>query len=262
MLIQDWLTLKVLKAKDNIALKLKNWDKIAYEKEWKKYIWTIIWYECDYDYEVNFLYKLNDSQLEKYYNLNKNAEEKFNEIKNDLKNIFNDIKFITAKFNFFWDILYIYFFSDNRIDFRPYLNELRSIIWVNFFLYQVWARDSIRINPESKNICWDCWWWLCCTKSLCKIPSVETNTIWLQNLQTQWIDKQKWVCGKLKCCLKYEENIYKEEIKKYPSVWDNIKNDNKEYYVVWANILSEDIFVKDENWFVNKITLSDYDKKW
>jgi cell fate regulator YaaT (PSP1 superfamily) len=126
---------------------------------------------------------------------------------------------------------------------------------MNFFLYQVWARDRIRIDPRSKDMCWDCWEELCCTKTMCKLDSVETSTIHLQNLQTQWIDKQKWVCGKLKCCLKHEENVYKQEIKKYPSVGESIEIDGKKYIVMWVNVLSKYIFLKDENWYILKHNL-------
>jgi len=209
--LQDWLTLKVLKAKNTTKLKLKTWDKVVYQKNWQKFIATNIWYECEVDYEVVFLYKLNERQLERFYNLNNRALEIFKNIKNELKIVFPQLRFVTSKFNYIWDIIYLYFYSEERIDFRPYLWELKKLIWEKFFLYQVWARDRIRLDERSKDICWDCWYKLCCTKSMCKIDSVSTSSIHLQNLQNQGIENQKWVCGKLKCCLKYEENIYKKE---------------------------------------------------
>jgi len=225
--LQDWLTLKVLKANNEPNIKLKSWDKIVYEKDGQKFIATNIWYECDIDYEVNFLYKLNEKQLEKFYQLNKKALEIFSNIKNELKIVFPDLKFITAKMTYAGDMIYLYFYSEDRIDFRPYLWELKKLIGMRFFLYQVWARDSIRIDPRSKQMCWDCGHQLCCTKSMCKIESVPTSTIHLQNLQAQWIDSQKWVCGKLKCCLKYEEDIYKQELKSTLIYEQNLKKMEK-----------------------------------
>ena len=259
MYLQDWLTLKVLKAgNDWVNIKLKSWDKVVYEKEWKKYIATYIWYECDFDYEVNFLYKLNENQLEKFYQLNKKAEDIFLNIKSDLKLVFPDLRFITAKMTYSGDVLYLYFFSEDRIDFRPYLQELKNLIWMRFFLYQVWARDRVRLDPKSKDICWDCWHKLCCTQSMCKIESVSTSTIHLQNLQAQGIDNQKWVCGKLKCCLKYEEDTYKEDIKKYPEIWTELEKDGKKYIVAGVNVLSKYVFLKDEEWFITKYDLDNY----
>jgi len=167
------------------------------------------------------------------------------------------LKFVIAKMNFTWNTLYIYFFSDERVDFRPYLQEVKQLIWMNLFLYQVWARDSVRINPESKNVCWDCWWWLCCLKNNCKLCSVMSSTVNLQNLQTQWIDKQKWVCWKLKCCLKYEEQTYEQALKNYPWVWTTIEKEWKIYTVIGINILLKYMFLKDEDGVIIKENLQD-----
>ena len=257
MYLQDWLTLKVLKLNKQPSIDLKNWDKVVYEKDWKKYIATYIWYDCEYDYKVDFLYKLTYNQLERFYELDKKAKKKFEEIKKDLKMIFSELKFVTWKMNYNWNVLYFFFYSDDRIDFRPFLIELRGLIWMNFFLYQVWARDSIRLNPLSEDMCGDCWNKLCCTKSLCSLKSVETSTIHLQNLQLQWLDKQKWVCGKLKCCLKYEEKEYKEEKKIFPDLWTKLDLDWEIYTIIWINIMMKTMFIKDNNGFSKNISLND-----
>jgi len=255
--LQDWLTLKVLKSNKQPNINIKSWDKVVYEKDWKKFIATYIWYECKSDYEVNFLYKLTYNQLEKFYELDKKAKNKFQEIKSELKIIFSDLKFITWKMDYGWNTLYLFFYSDDRTDFRPFLNELRSLIWMNFFLYQVGARDSVRLNPISEDMCWDCGHKLCCTKSLCSLKSVETSTVNLQNLQSQWLDKHKWVCWKLKCCLKYEENIYKEEQKQFPDIWTELDLDGEIYTVIWINIMMKTIFTKNKEWFSKTISLDD-----
>ena len=257
MFIQDHLTLKVLKLKNEPNITLKSWDKVVYEQDGYKYVWIYIWYDCEYDYEVDFLYKLSYWQLERFYSLDKKAKDIFYGVKDDLKLVFSNLKFVTAKMNFTWNTLYIYFFSDERVDFRPYLQEVKKLIWMNFFLYQVWARDSIRVNPESKNICWDCGHQLCCTKNNCKLCSVESSTVNLQNLQTQWIDKQKWVCWKLKCCLKYEEETYKEALKDIPWVWSTIEKEWKIYTVIGINILLKYMFLKNEDWVIIKEDLQD-----
>ncbi len=252
MFIQDYLTLKVLKLTNTPTIKLKHWDKVVYEERWYKYIWTYIWYDCEYDYEVSFLYKLNNKQLERFYSLDKKAKDIYYNVKDDLKLVFPNLKFVIAKMNFTGSIIYIYFYSEDRVDFRPYLQEVKQLIWMNFFLYQVWARDRVRLHPESKNICWSCWQWLCCTKHMCKIPSVETSTISLQSLQTQSMDSLKWVCWKLKCCLKYEEKIYEKELEAYPELWSTIEKEWKIYTVIGVNVLMKYIFVKDQAWFIVK----------
>jgi len=255
--LQDWLTLKTLKSDKKPDIWITHWDKVVYERDGKKYVATYIWYDCEYDYNVNFLYKLMYKQLERFYELDKKAKNKFNEVKQELKLIFPELKFITWKMDYSWNVLYLFFYSDNRIDFRPYLLDLKQLIWMNFFLYQVWARDSIRLNPLSKDMCGDCWHKLCCINYMCGLKSVETSTIHLQSLQSQWLDKQKWICGKLKCCLKYEEALYKAEQKYFPEIWTKLELDSKIYKVLWINIINRTIFVKDDDWYSRIVSLDD-----
>ena len=255
MYIQDWLTLKVVKCSDVLVKWLKTWDKVVYKRnDWQKYIWTYIGYKCKPDLSGSFLYKLNWVWLKKFYQLDKKAKKVFNSIKDELKFIFPMLKFITAKMNFNGDVLYLYFYWESRIDFREWLSDLRKLIWMKFFLYQVWARDRIRLHPKSDEMIWDCWHKLCCVQTLCKIDSIETKTINLQNLQTQGIDKQKWICWKLKCCLKFEEKIYLEELDNYPEIWAQLEIEGKKYIVIWTNILSKYIFLKDEEGYIRRIS--------
>jgi len=258
MYLQDHLTLKVVKVENKPNIKLKTWDKVVYEKDGKKFIGNYIGYDCEEDYTGNFLFKLSHNQLERFYQLDKKAKTIFENIKQDLKLVFPQLRFISAKMTYDGNMLYLYFYLEDRIDFRPYLKELRELIWINFFLYQVWARDRIRLDPRSKDVCGDCGHKLCCTKSMCKIDSVQTSTIHLQNLQTQGIDSQKWVCGKLKCCLKYEEDIYKRELKEYPKVWTTLEKQWKKYIVAGVNIISKYVFLKDEEGFITKFDLDNY----
>lgn len=252
MYIQDYLTLKVLKLNWKSVTNLKAWDKLIYSQDSKKFVWIYIWYECEHDWEASFLYKLSQKQLERFYFLDKKAKSVFENIKQELKTVFKDLTFISSKMDFSWNTIYIYFYSDERVDFRPFLWEVKSLIGMNFFLYQVGARDRVRLHPQSGNLCWDCGWWLCCLQSKCKLCSVETTSLDIQNLHWQWIDRQKWICWKLKCCLKYEEDEYMQARKNSPETWTTLEKDWKIYIVVWVNLLMNYMFLKDKEWNVSR----------
>ena len=258
MYLQDWLTLKVVETSDKIVKWLKTGDKVVYKKDNEKFIATYIWYYCKPDISGDFLYKLDGINLEKFIQLDKKAKEIFENVKEDLKFIFPQLKFITAKMNFSWDMIYLYFYWETRVDFRPWLKDLKDLIWMKFFLYQVGARDRIRLHPESKYWLGDCGHSLCCVNTLCKLESVETTTIWLQNLQVQWVEKQKWLCGKLKCCLKYEEEIYQKELKNYPEIGSELEKEWKKFTVIWVNTLSKYVFLKDENGYISRLSYDEY----
>ena len=250
--VQDWLTWKVIRLTDYPkSLITKRWDKLMFEINRIKYVGTYIGHNCEAITEWKFLLKMENNQLKTFYNYDKEAKEIYSTWKTKIKEIIPEIIPITGKMNFDKSIIYLYFFSETRHDFRQVLNDIKEIVWMKFFLFQIWARDRIRFSSKSENYIWSCWLKLCCTRQLCKIKSVETDSIGLQNLETQWIEKNKWICGKLKCCLIYEKNVYESEIKKYPEKWSMIKIEDKEFTVLGYNIISETLFLKDSDWNVS-----------
>jgi cell fate regulator YaaT (PSP1 superfamily) len=92
------------------------------------------------------------------------------------------------------------------------LKVFRPKIKVPFFLYQVGARDWIRLDPRSEG-CYGCCGEqiLCCVQYKCPLPSVETELVNIENLSHRGLDKLRGRCNKLKCCLNYERDIYLEE---------------------------------------------------
>jgi cell fate regulator YaaT (PSP1 superfamily) len=91
------------------------------------------------------------------------------------------------------------------------------------------------------------------------LPSVEIENIVLQNLEWRDIEKLKWRCGKLKCCLIYELDLYTEESKKYPSKWTQVCGKNSGDfcgYVSSYSIMTWDVTVKTEDWVFLRVPLA------
>ena len=51
-------------------------------------------------------------------------------------------------------------------------------------------------------------------------------------------------CGRFKCCLKYEEEFYKEKLKEFPKVNEHVKYNNEECKVVGLDILKDRVKLK------------------
>ncbi len=263
MFLQDWLTWKIVELKwvSIDEKEVKVWDKIVYTKEWKKYIWINIWHACETDIDGEFLYKLKYGQVEKFKENNKKALEIFEDWKIEAKALFPGMFPITWRMDITGRQVYLYFFSTERYDFRPHLNKLREIIGMNFFLFQSGARDRIRMNPISYECVGPCGLELCCIKNKCRIETVETEIIWLQNLEAQGLERNKGICGKLKCCLTYEKDVYKSELKSYPNKWDIIKIEDDKFRVIWYNIISRTVFLRNKEGFMRTENLDDLDFK-
>jgi len=131
------------------------------------------------------------------------------------KKYFNDSIPVTARYHVFSDQIYFYFYSEERYVFSEFVKELRELLGKNIFLFQVGARDMVRMSPGANCIVGCNNISLCC-KSSRPLPSVEIENIIIQNLEGRDIEKLKGRCGKLKCCLIYELELYLDESKKFP----------------------------------------------
>lgn len=125
------------------------------------------------------------------------------------------------------------FISDSRVDFRELAKELASIYKTRIELRQIGIRD------KAKEIggCGPCGQKLCCSRFLKDFDGVSINMAKNQNLALN-PSKINGVCGRLFCCLQYENECYKECRKNLPKVGDKIDTEKGEGVVTNIDILN------------------------
>ena len=163
---------------------------------------------------------------------------------------------VTARFHIYLDQLYFYFYSEERYIFTDFVKKLREKIWKNIFLFQVGARDMVKMDPRTDILpCGADWIIPMHCKTTLPLPSIEMENLILQNLEWRDIERLKWRCGKLKCSLIYELEIYREESKKYPPKWSEVKylKSNIDWLVTSYNIMTGDVTIKTEDGEIFKI---------
>lgn len=98
---------------------------------------------------------------------------------------------ITARSDLYGSIIYFYFYSEERYNFADFVRSFRAQLPCQFFIYQVGARDMIRLSPHAKDYLAACGCGPlgCC--SLGKLPSVEMDNIALQSLEGRDVEKLK-----------------------------------------------------------------------
>ena len=118
---------------------------------------------------------------------------------------------VEAKYLFDNSKLIFYFTADKRIDFRDLVKDLASIFRTRIELRQIIVRDEV------KRLCGNgmCGRELCCASFLKKYDGVTIKMAKEQNL-TLNASKITGACGRLMCCLKYEQNVYDEKMKRLP----------------------------------------------
>ena len=100
---------------------------------------------------------------------------------------------------------------------------------------------------------------LCCTTFLCNFDTVSIKMAKEQNISLN-PSKISGCCGRLMCCLKYEENVYEEKLKRLPKIGAIVKTEDGTGEVVSVETLKERIRVKykeNEDTFFKKYEAKD-----
>ena len=132
------------------------------------------------------------------------------------------------------------YLADDRVDFRELLKVLASRLRTRIELRQIGSRDKAKMIGGLGV----CGLPLCCSTFLNEFDGISINRAKNQMLAIN-IPKLSGQCGKLICCLKYEDDAYTEERKKFPELGSKAFIDKVEYTVTNINILSH--VVKIEN---------------
>ena len=184
--------------------------------------------------EIKQIYrKATDEDYEKYLENLKDAKEAFDKAKDIVKKLELDMRLLSASYTLDRDSLMINFVSDDRVDFRELAKKLASIYKTRIELHQVGARD------KAKEVCGigKCGQTLCCSRFLTQLNSVTMNMAKNQNLALN-PSKINGACGRLLCCLSYEDDVYSEYSKNIPKVGQKKKYKGKEGVVTSIDILN------------------------
>lgn len=193
------------------------------------------------------------------YNQNREAEPAVVEKTKDLvEQLELDMKVLNAEYTLDKKKLLIYFEAEHRVDFRELVRELSSIYHTRIELRQIGSRDAAKmiggIGP--------CGLIFCCTTF---IGSFETISIRMAKNQNLALNPQKisGACGKLLCCIKYEDDVYTELKEGLPNIGDRITLQEGPAQVTNINILKQRIQIKylDENANYQWLEFNDYKGK-
>ena len=174
---------------------------------------------------------------------NENECKKALEIAKDLVKEYQlKMKLLDASYTLDKSQLLFNFVSDERIDFRELAKKLASIYRTRIELRQIGIRDKARevggLGP--------CGRFLCCNTFLTDLNSVTINMAKNQNLALNPA-KINGVCGRLLCCLGYEDNTYSELKKGLPEIGDDYKYNNINYKVIDVDIVNRKVILSNEN---------------
>lgn len=143
-----------------------------------------------------------------------------------------EMKLIDVEYTFDNSKVVFYFTADGRIDFRELVKDLASVFRMRIELRQIGVRDEAKMIGGVGS----CGRGLCCSTWLSDFEPVSIKMAKVQNLSLN-PSKISGMCGRLMCCLKFENEVYTHLKKGMPAVGERIKTPDGMAIVSDVNIL-------------------------
>jgi len=124
-----------------------------------------------------------------------------------------DMKLVNVAASFDGNKIIFYFTADGRVDFRELVRDLAGIFRARIELRQIGVRDEAKMIG-GLGICGRPF---CCSEFLDSFMPVSIKMAKTQNLSLN-PTKISGTCGRLMCCLKYEQNAYEDAVKRMPKL--------------------------------------------
>lgn len=144
-----------------------------------------------------------------------------------------DMKLVDVEIQFDGSKITFYFTAAQRIDFRELVKDLASVYRTRIELRQIGVRDEAK-RLGGVGVCGRK---QCCSAFLTEFEQITTQLAKDQQLSLNPA-KISGNCGRLLCCLRHEEDYYREAFEKFPSQGATIRMDGKNGTLEYINIFS------------------------
>jgi cell fate regulator YaaT (PSP1 superfamily) len=149
------------------------------------------------------------------------------------------MKLIDVEYTFDNNKVIFYFTADGRVDFRELVKDLATIFKTRIELRQIGVRDEAKmvggLGPCGRS--------LCCSSFLGDFASVSIKMAKEQNLSLN-PTKISGICGRLMCCLNYEQSTYEDIRKRLPKIGSIVETNKGKGEVTSNSVVNEKVKVK------------------
>ena len=153
-----------------------------------------------------------------------------------------EMKLVDVEYAFDCSKIVFYFTANGRVDFRALVKDLAAVFKTRIELRQIGVRDEAKmlggLGPCGRPIC--------CGTFLGDFQPVSIKMAKEQNLSLN-PTKISGLCGRLMCCLKYEQDNYEEARKRMPRVGKDVITPDGRGHVIDVNVLCETVRVRFQN---------------
>lgn len=150
-----------------------------------------------------------------------------------------DMKLVEVECSFEGNKILFFFTSDGRVDFRELVKDLASVFRSRIELRQIGVRDEAKMIGGIAT----CGRPYCCSQFLEEFQPVSTKMAKVQSLSLN-PTKISGSCGRLMCCLRYEQDAYEDLIKSVPKQGAFVQTKDGYGTAVQINLLRQTVKVK------------------
>ncbi len=135
-----------------------------------------------------------------------------------------------------------YYLAEKRVDFRELVKDLARVLRTRIEMRQIGVRDEAKLLADYG----DCGKPVCCNTHLSRMPPVSMK---MAKIQKTTLDPAKISgrCGRLKCCLRYEYDNYRELERTLPAIGSRVVTPKGKGRVIAQEILAEKVVVEFED---------------
>ncbi|MBQ6004531.1 MAG: stage 0 sporulation family protein [Clostridia bacterium] len=185
--------------------------------------------------------KANDRDIEQLKKIRQKEKDAFPICKEKIQEHGLEMKLISAEYTFDESKVIFSFTSDGRVDFRELVKDLASVFRTRIELRQIGVRDETKtiggLGPCGRPCC--------CSVFLGDFQPVSIKMAKEQNLSLS-PTKISGLCGRLMCCLNYEQDYYEDMKRLLPNVNETVGTPEGRGIVVETNPLKQTVRVKIE----------------
>lgn len=167
------------------------------------------------------------------------AKESFLVCVDSIKSLELDMNLISCEYTLDRTKVIFTYLASDRVDFRELLKILASKLKCRIELRQIGTRDKAKIVGGIGI----CGLPLCCSTFLSEFDGISINRAKNQLLSLN-IPKLSGHCGKLICCLKYEDDVYTELRKEFPKMGTRVFIEGEQYRITSMNVLTRVIKIE------------------
>ena len=213
---------------------------------------TLVWSQPNDEPLLTIIRKATASDFGRWQEIKELEEHAFKLARGKARTLQIKMKIVEAHYTFDKSRVTVKFGADGRVDFRPLLRELSSALRCRVELWQVGDRDVAKLTGGIGR----CGRVLCCSTWLTKFDAVGIRMAKEQALPID-ADGLAGACGRLRCCLRYEYEQYREVNRAMPRIGEEVDTPKGSAKVIVGHRLRETVSVRYSDDAVQEWPLAD-----